>query len=77
MQNATVDVRRNRSLSGDHRQEFGVGNVEEPLILVDFIVGQGVDLGIGETAQNEIHFAHAAMPRAEQKLAAAGVEPFA
>jgi hypothetical protein len=59
------------------RQEFGVGNFEKLFILVDFVTGQGADLGIGEGTKDKVHLAHAAMPRAEQELAAAGVQPLA
>lgn len=77
LQNRAVDIRRNRAFASDHRQELSVGDFEKPLILVDFIAGQGADLGIGEGAEDEVHLAHAAMPGAEQKLAAAGVQPLA
>ena len=77
MQDRTVDIPRNRAFAGDHGQEFGVGNVEKPLILVDFVAGQGADLGIGEAAEDEVHLAHATMPGAEQKLAAPDIEPLA
>lgn len=76
-QNRAVDIGRNRAFAGDHRQEFGVGDFEKPLILVDFIAGQGADLGVGEGTEDQVHLAHAAMPGSEQKLAAAGVEPLA
>ena len=32
--------------------------------------------GVGETAENQVHLADAAMPRAEQQLAPAWVQPF-
>ncbi len=77
MQHRAIDIGRNRALAGDYRQEFSIGNFEKPLILVDFIAGQGADLGVGERTQDEVHLAHATVPGAEQKLAAAGVEPLA
>lgn len=76
-QDRAVDIGRNRAFTGDHRQEFSVGNFEKPLILVDFLAGQGVDLGVGEGTEDQVHLTHAAMPGAEQKLAAARVQPLA
>ena len=77
LQHRAVDFGRNRALAGDHRQEFGVGNFEKLFILVDLVNGKCADLGIGEGTKDKVHLAHAAMPRAEQELAAAGVQPLA
>ncbi len=77
LQHRAIDIGRNRALAGDHREKFGVGNFEKHLILVDFVAGQGADLGVGEGAEDKVHLAHTAMPGAEQELAPAGVEPLA
>lgn len=77
MQHRTIDIGRNRALAGDHREKIGVGNFEKSLILVDFIAGQDADLGIGEGTEDQVHLAHAAVPGAEQELAAASVQPLA
>lgn len=77
LQHRAIDIGRNRAFAGDHRQEFSIGDFEEHFILVDFVAGQGADLGIGEGAEDEVHLAHAAMPGAEQELAAAGIQPLA
>ncbi len=39
---------RDRPLSGDPGQKLGVGHFEKPFILVEFGLGQGADLSVGE-----------------------------
>lgn len=34
-----------------------------------------MDSAVGETAENKVHLAHAAMPGTEQELTPTGVEP--
>src|SRR5437762_13909514 len=55
LQYRAIDIGRKRAFAGDHRQEFCVGDFEELFILVDFVAGQGADLGIGEGTEDEVH----------------------
>lgn len=48
---------------------------QQGLIFIELGLGKLMDRAIGETAEDQIHFAHAAMPGAEQEFAPTSVEP--
>src|ERR1700726_3104402 len=65
---------RQRLVAGQRGIEIGGGDLDQALELRQFVVGEGCDLGIRKTAENEIHFAGAAMPAAKQQPLAAVIE---
>ena len=53
-------------LAGEPGKNVAVQGFEQEFIIVEFACAEIADFGIDETAQQEIHFPHAAMPGAEQ-----------
>src|SRR5262249_57038875 len=68
---------RDLLLARDPGQQLIVRQLDEALAFVELGLGEPGDFRIGEPAHDQIHLAHAAMPRAEQQFAAAEVEPVA
>src|SRR5215472_371526 len=68
-QHRRVLWRRDGFIADDPRIKLGIGDFDQPLELVERGVIEGVDAGIGETADDQIHFAHAAAPGAKQQPA--------
>ncbi len=72
--NRRIVVGRRLRRAGQPREEVAVGRFHQVLEDGQLFVVQPVDLGIGETAEHEIHLARAAMPAAEQRLAPTRIE---
>ncbi len=68
---------RDGPVAGDPCKEIGILQFEEPLILVEFVGGQALDLLVRKPAQDKIHLADAAMPGPKEQLALAHVQPLA
>ncbi len=71
---AGIDAGRRRKLASDPAEYVRLGQVQQPLELGEVLVGHSLDLAIGEPAHDEVHFARAAMPGAEQRALAPRIE---
>ena len=67
-QHGGVIARRNGFGADDPGIKLGVGRFDQPLEIVEPGIVELVDMGVGETADDEIRLAHAAPPGAEQSL---------
>lgn len=65
-----------RHLGGarDPGKKIGIEFVDEGLELVEFGVGERIDMRFDIAAHHEVHLAHATMPRAEENALAARIE---
>lgn len=70
-------LERHRLLARYPGKQVGVVFGDQPFILVEFGIRQGLDGLIGKAAQHQIHLAHAPMPGPEQRLAAAYIQSLA
>jgi hypothetical protein len=61
-------------LAREPAENVAVLGFEQEFIIVEFTIAKVADFGIGETAKQEIHFAHAAMPGAEQNAPLPDIE---
>ena len=64
-----------RRLAGQPGEDFGIGQVEPGLDLVELGLGERRQMRVGEGAEREIHLAHAAAAGAKQNATPSRVEP--
>src|SRR5450830_338996 len=72
-----VDLRRRHLCAIDPVKDLQIGKLEPALVFVELGVAQRCDLRVGETAEHQIHLAHAAMPGTEQQPLPARIQPIA
>ena len=72
-----VELGRDCDFPGHPGEQVAVGHLHQPLELVDFDFGQVRDRCVGKAAHDQVHLAHAAVPGAEQNLAATHVQSIA
>ena len=76
-QHGGVVFRGNAFVAADPGIKLGIGHFDQPLEIVERRLIELVDIDVGETADDQIHFAHAAPPGAKQELAAPHIQSFA
>lgn len=59
------EIAWHRLLADEPCEDVPVGGGEEAFELVEVFVGHRVDVGVGEAAHEQVHFAEAATPCAE------------
>src|SRR6185312_9420739 len=60
---------------GDPGEQVDVVQFKQRLVFVQLGVGQRIDGSVGEMTENQVHFARAAVPGSEKKLAPTRVQP--
>jgi hypothetical protein len=74
-QNRRIISAWNLRLASKPAKNIAVQRFEQEFIIVEFAAAEVADFGIRETAKQEIGFAHAAMPGAEQNAPLPGGKP--
>jgi hypothetical protein len=72
-----VVIRRHGGFARDPSQQLAVRHLHELFELGKFLLRQLRNSGVSEATHDQVHFAHAAMPGAEQELAPANIQSFA
>ena len=60
-----------RGAAGHPVEDVGVGAIEQGLVTLELVVVEPGQIGIGKTAEDQVGFAHAAVPGSEQQPFAA------